>query len=50
MPSVGSKAMTKEVGLSAMYTLPFIITLLAVSLGNPVPGSVQLSEKDLGRT
>jgi inhibitor of cysteine peptidase len=33
-----------------MYTLPFIITLLAVSLGNPVPISLQLTEKDLGRT
>lgn len=33
-----------------MYTLPFIITLLAVSLGNPVPISMQLTEKDLGRT
>ena len=50
MPSVGSKAMTKEVGLSAMYTLPFIITLFAVSLGHPAPVSVQLSEEDLSRT
>lgn len=33
-----------------MYALPFIITLLAVSLGHPVPVSVQLSEEDLGRT
>ncbi|MBL7225436.1 MAG: protease inhibitor I42 family protein [Desulfobacteraceae bacterium] len=33
-----------------MYPLPFIITLLAVSLGHPVPVSVQLSEEDLGRT
>ena len=33
-----------------MHTLPFIITLLAVSLGNPVPISLQLSEEDLGRT
>jgi len=33
-----------------MYPLSFIIILLAVSLGYPVPVSVQLSEKDLGRT
>ncbi len=33
-----------------MYPLTFVITLLAVSLGHPVPVSVQLSEKDLGRT
>ena len=33
-----------------MYSLPFIIILLAVSLGNLIPVSVQLSEEDLGRT
>ena len=33
-----------------MYTLPFIITLLAVSLGHSAPVPVQLSEKDHGRT
>jgi len=33
-----------------MYALPFIITLIAVSLGHPVPVSVQLSDRDLGRT
>ena len=32
-----------------MYPLPFIIALLAVSLGHSPPVSVQLSEKDLGR-
>ncbi len=33
-----------------MYTLPFIITLLVVSLGHPAPVTVQLREEDLGRT
>lgn len=33
-----------------MHALPFIITLLAVSLGHSAPVSVQLSEKDIGRT
>jgi len=32
-----------------MCTLPFIITLLAVSLGHPAPVTVQLSEEDIDR-
>ena len=42
--------MTNKLRLSAMYMLPFIITLLAVSLGHPAPVPVKLSEEDLGRT
>jgi len=50
LESVRVKIRTKRLGLSVMYPLSFIITLLVVSLGHPVPVPVQLSEKDLGRT